>query len=360
MGEEKKFLIIRLSAIGDVVHTLPMAKVLRDNFPNSCIDWVVSDACSQIIKNNPLIDNCYSIPLAVWKKNWLAPNVVKEIAQFNRMLQKNKYDVAFDAHGMFKSAVILAFCGARKRVGYSDYREGATLAANVLVKPRSKRPHTNYHVVRRHLDMVQDILQVTTDYPQAELPPSEREIVDFVSALIPKDKPQKPVIVFAPATTWDNKHWDVENWKALYNNLKDDTHIVFTGVSKDVELINKIICGCSKNTVLAGKTDLAQYIEVLRQADIVVSPDSSASHLAFACNSPVVLTIFCATSKNTFAPLGDKHIAFPKDKPICTPCHKRKCRFKHKNCTYQATYKEVLDEILKILKNLQKPSRKTK
>jgi len=357
MSVGRKFLIIRLSAIGDIVHALPMAKVLKDNFSNCTVDWVTGDACKSLIENNPLIDNCYSIPLGEWKKNWLSPKTVKEICGFNKMLQKNNYDYAFDAHGMFKSAVILAFCGAKKRVAYKDYREGAVLAANVLVEPRSKRPHINYHVVKRHLDMLEEALGIKCENPIARLPESSKEDKKHVEDILPK---VKPIVVFAPATTWDNKHWAVENWQKLYSLTKDRAQVVFTGVQKDLELIGQITQGCDKCTILAGKTNLAQYIETLRRADIVVSPDSSASHLAYACNSPKIITIFCATSKNTFAPLGENNVAFPCGEPVCIPCHKRKCKYGHKKCTHQTGAEEVFESISEILsKKPPKSSRKS-
>jgi ADP-heptose:LPS heptosyltransferase len=323
-----------------------MAQVLRDNFEDAKIDWVVGDGCEELTRGNPLIDNCYSVPLSKWKKNWLSWSTIKEIYALNKTLCANSYDVAFDAHGMFKSAVITAFCGAKKRVGYKDYREGATFAANVLLNPRSVRPHKNYHVIKRHLDMVEDVLNVTTNTPRAQLPPAKKEDVEFIDNALKHIKGD--IIVFAPATTWENKHWRVENWQQLYELLKnvEGAHIVFTGISKDLELIAQITRGCEKCTILAGKTNMGQYIEVLRRAKAVVSPDSSASHLAFACregDTPKVFTIFCATSKNTFAPPGG--IAFPSGEPVCEPCHKRKCKFKHQKCTEQTSASEVFEKM---------------
>ena len=351
---KNKFLIIRLGAIGDLVHCLPVAGFLRDHFEDAQIDWVVDEKCAQLIENNPIIDNCYSVPLGRWKKNWLSPRTIKEICTFNKMLKKQCYDWAFDLHGMFKSLVIFAFCGAKKRVGYSDYRELAPLGANILIKPKSKRPHANYHVIDRNLDLPAEALGLNKRKISIILPRASRETVKAIDTLLENRNERKPTYIFAPATTWKNKHWDVKQWQKLYEMSKNEANIIFSGVKKDLSLIEEIIGDKqSENTIItAGETNLEEYIEVLRRADVVVSPDSSASHLAFALQcereKPAIITLFCATSKHTYGPKGEKSVAFPLKEPICTPCFKRKCKLcgeKYQACTKQTSAQEVYEQI---------------
>ncbi len=352
MRSERKFLIIRLGAIGDIVHALPLADAIKTYYKNAQIDWVVGDKFVDIVQNNPLIDNIYVANLSKWRKGWLSPGTIKEISALNKKLRVQNYDVSIDAHGMFKSLVIQAFCGAKKRIGYKDYREFAPLGCNVLIEPKSRRPHTNYHVIKRHLDLLEGsgILtktEVENYAPKAILPKSSQDTVKKIDELL-ADTGKKPLIIFAPATTWQNKHWYEKNWAALYNSLKGETDIVFSGVNADIALIERITGGYKAAKILAGKTNLPQYIELLSRADIVISPDSSASHLAWACNKPKVITVFCATSKHTFAPLGQA--AFP-DEEICAPCNKRKCKKKKCICTCQTSADEVLRCVKKILQN---------
>ncbi len=351
MRSERKFLIIRLGAIGDIVHALPLADAIKTYYKNAQVDWVVGDKFADIVKNNPLIDNVYVANLSKWRKNWLAPGTIKDICELNKKLRSQNYDISIDAHGMFKSLVIQAFCNAKKRIGYRDYREFAPLGCNVLIEPESKRPHTNYHVIKRHLDLLQKSGILTKDeikeyLPKALLPESSPQTVKKVDELLAACG-TKPLIIFAPATTWKNKHWDEKNWSALYNALKNEADIVFSGVNDDIPLIERITGSGKDAKILAGKTNLLEYTELLRRADIIISPDSSAAHLGWACNKPKVITIFCATSKHTFAPLG--HSAFPIGKENCAPCHKRKCRKKECICTNQTSADEILNIIKKML-----------
>lgn len=351
MDIKEKFLIIRLSALGDMVHCLPVASALRKKYPNCQIDWVVGDNSSSLILNNPLIDNVYIANLSKWKKNWFAFSTIKEICALNKELKKQNYDYSLDLHGMFKSLVIQKFCGAKKRVGYKDYREFATLGSNVLVEPKSKRPHRNYHVIKRNLDLLEGASLLTKEeldnlVPSAVLPEASKETKYIVGSYLSDIDKNKKTIVLAPATTWVNKHWAVENWIELYEKLKNDYNIVFSGIKKDIELINQITKGDEKAYILAGKTNLNEYIELLRRADLVISPDSSAAHFAWAVGVKTI-TIFCATSPKTFAPIGG--ISFPKNEPVCTPCHKRKCKNKNMMCTFQTKSEEVYKEVVNLL-----------
>lgn len=350
MSEEKKFLIVRLSAIGDVVHSLTVADCLRTFYPNSRIDWVVSDKCKGIVENNPLLDNVYVADISKWRKNWLLN--LPEIIKFGKILQKNEYDFAIDVQGLFKSAVITAISGAKEKIGLSDGREFSTLVLTKKVKSKERRPFKNRHIIKRNLDILEGsglILkeQIESYLPKAALPLSSTEVKEKIDKLLKDIDQTKPNFVFAPATMWENKHWDVSEWKKLFNLVKNKANVIFTGVEKDLDLINQITEG-QNSFVLAGKTNMKEYIEVLRRADLIISPDSGASHLGFAVienDKPKIFTLFFATSKNVYTPLGKYNIGFPKGGQVCVPCHKRKCKKGTMECTKFIKAEDVYFEI---------------
>ncbi len=350
METERKILIIRLSAIGDIVHSLTIAHCLRHFYPNAQIDWVVSDKCRGIIENNPLLDNVYVANVSKWRKNWLLN--LPEIIRFGRMLQKNNYDFAIDAQGLFKSAVITAISGAKTKIGLADGREFSTLVLDKKIEPKERRPFKNHHIIHRNLDILTGSGLISEDdmknyEPKASLPLPSKETVEKIDTLLSNVDKSKPNFVYAPATMWKNKHWDVKEWQKLFNLTKDKANIIFTGVQNDLPLINSITQGQSV-FILAGKTSMSEYIEVLRRADLIISPDSGASHLGFAViqnNKPKIFTLFFATSKNVYTPLGKFNKAFPINEPVCTPCHKRKCRKKTMECTKYIKAEEVYSAI---------------
>lgn len=350
MEKEKKFLIIRLSAIGDIVHSLTVAHCLRTFYPNAQIDWVVSDKCRGIVENNPLLDNVYVANVSKWRKNWIFN--LPEIIKFGKQLQKNNYDYALDVQGLFKSAILTAISGAKEKIGMADGREFSTIVLNKKVQPKEKRPFRNRHIIKRNLDILtgsglikeNDIEKYT---PKAVLPPSTLETIEKINSLLQNIDKTKPNFVFAPATMWENKHWNVEEWKKLFRLVKNKANIIFTGVEKDLTLINQITEE-QDAFILAGKTNMKEYIEVLRRADLIISPDSGASHLGFGVienDRPKIFTLFFATSKNVYTPLGKNNTGFPKNEPCCVPCHKRKCRKKTMECTKFIKAEEVYLEI---------------
>ncbi len=351
MDKEKKFLIVRLSAIGDIVHSLTVAHCLRTFYPNAKIDWVVSDKCSGIIENNPLLDNTYVANISKWRKNWLFS--LPEIIKFGKKLQQNNYDYALDVQGLFKSAIITAISGAKEKIGMADGREFSTIILDKKVRPKETRPFRNRHIIKRNLDIltgsglvIENNMEKYT--PKAVLPPSGPETIDKINSLLQNINKTKPNFVFAPATMWENKHWNIKEWKKLYNLVKNKANVIFTGVEKDLTLINKIIDTDNKAFVLAGKTNMKEYIETLRRADLIISPDSGASHLGFGViedDKPKIFTLFFATSKKVYVPLGKYNVGFPKEDPCCNPCHKRKCRKKTMECTKFIKAEEVYLEI---------------
>lgn len=357
MDEKKKFLIVRLSAIGDIVHSLTVADCLRTFYPNAQIDWVVSDKCKGIVQNNPLLDNVYVAEISKWRKNWLfsLPDIIK----FTNILKKNEYDYTIDVQGLFKSAIITALSGAKEKIGMADGREFSTIILDKKVTPKERRPFQNRHIIRRNLDILEGSGLVSKEdmakyTPKAQLPPSNDDIKNKIDNLLKNIDNTKPNFVFAPATMWKNKHWNVSEWQKLFNLVKNSANIIFTGIEKDLNLINEIINGESA-FILAGKTNMEEYIEVLRRADLIVSPDSGASHLGFAVikeGKPKIFTLFFATSKNVYTPLGKGNLGFPLNEPLCTPCHKRKCKKRTMECTKYIKAQEVFEEIKKIFKNL--------
>ena len=186
---------------------------------------------------------------------------------------------------------------------------------------------------------------MTWKWIKAELPPTGIQAKEKIEKLLsPLNKAKKNVVI-TPAAAWINRNWDKDYWRVLYNALSASTNIIFAGTEGDLKLIEYIRSGNPNSLVLAGQTDLEEYMELLKHADIAISTDSYAAQVAWALKVPHIFTIFCATSKHTYAPLG--HTAFPLGAPICPPCNKKIC-FKP-ICTKQTSPKIVFHEIKKHL-----------
>lgn len=323
--EKKKVLLIKLSSLGDVVFNIPLANALKD--AGYEVSWLVSEKGIQVVKNNPCVDKAILAPVVKWKKRGFSFESFKEYLEILKRIRAEKYDIAIDSQMMLKSLYWMLFCGAKRRIISKEAREFAILGANEWIDEISYAP--NSPIVLNYLKYA-NYLGINPEQIRVTLPARSEEQIKKIDMLLEDLDKTKPLVVIAPATTWDNKHWDRDNWKSVVNNLSQDCNIVFTGGPADNELIEYISGGKFIN--LAGKTEIIELIEVFSRANLVIAPDSGSAHLAWATGKPAVIAIFTCTPKEVLGPYGNpmKYISMGGAGLPCQPCFKRKCRL-HKN-----------------------------
>lgn len=347
MEQSKKILLIKLSSLGDVIFNIPLANALKD--AGYSITWLVSEKGYDVIKNNPCVDNTVLVPIKEWKKRGPSLKNFKQYLSILRQLREEKFDIAIDSQMMLKSLYWLLFCGAKRRIISKEGREFSLLGGNEWIDNISYKPDSpivmNYLRYAKYLG-----IDVKPEEIKVTLPKRTEEQIEKVNNLLANIDKTKKIIVISPATTWQNKHWDKDNWKELINNLKNDYNLIYTGGNDNNELIKYISNDNGLN--LAGKTDLLELAEVFSRADLVISPDSGSAHLAWATNHPKIITIFTCTPKDVLGPLGgkDKYISLGGDQLDCQPCFKRKCKFKTDECIKYPNVENVLDSINDLLK----------
>ncbi len=351
MNNQTKILIIRLSALGDTIHTLPLASAIKKAHPEAKIGWVVEDKAQQFVQNNPLIDKCYILPRKTWKKRGFSFENIREFFQIISEIRKEKYDIVIDTQQLFKSASLMFFLNIKRKITHSDGREFSWIFANEFIKTKRKQFDLDYHVVRRNLDFASH-LGLDNDFIEFSLPQLPKESLDFVDELLSAIDKSKPTLTLAPATTWETKHWNKQYWADLINRFADDINVIITGSSADHELVSSILKLVEDKSVLniTGKTNLLELSEVYRRSDVVVSPDSGSAHIAWAVQKPSLITVFCATSNTRTGPFGDKYYSLAPNLN-CYPCMKKVCPSKtQKNiCTSAVNSTQVINIVKKIL-----------
>ena len=343
MYDGKKILIIRLSAIGDTIHTLPMIAALKKQYPNCKIGWVVENKAKMFVQHNPLIDRCFVIDKK--RKNFF--RIIKKI-------RKEKYDIALDPQQLFKSGLILGLCGAKKRITLSGGREFSWIFANKIVKAKTKLFDINYHIVKRNLELCK-YLGCDSEEIKFPTPKISEESKASVEKLLPKN--DLPIVALAPATTWRNKHIQNEFWTEITDFLNNIANVVFTGSIKDEKLINHIIENSNNKNVknLSGETDLLELKELYSKCRLVITPDSGSAHIAWAAKNPAVISLFTATSAKRTGPFenGENKKYFSiQSKTKCSPCMKKLCHNREDKeiCTKQFDIEEIKNYIKTVLK----------
>ena len=343
MSERKKILLVRLSAMGDVIFTIPLANALTDNGYE--VTWLVSEKGYSLVKNNPCVDKVILAPIEKWKKSHNPIKNFLEYISLIKLIRKEKFDIALDTQLILKSLFWMLFCGAKRRIVAKNYREFAILGGNEVIE--ATRTGYEPHAVKGYLKYAEH-LGIEVNHIKVTLPETSDETKIKVDGLLARLNREKPFILVAPATTWATKHWNKDNWKELLTRLKDDYNLVLTGTEKDTELLSYIDDGYIN---LAGKTNLEELQELLSRADLVISMDSGTTHLAWAVQRPKIVSIFCSTPESLYAPLGypDRYISVSA-KSVCEPCHRRKCPKGTNECTRYPSVDEVYGAVEKLLK----------
>lgn len=347
-----KILVIRLTSLGDVIFTLPLVNVLKNN--DNEIGYVVAEKGLDVIKNNPAISHIHFVPLKKWKKHPFSIKTFMEFIEIIKEIRKENYEIALDCQQMFKSLFLLLFCGAKRRITFKDARELSILGGNEFVKPKAKFRDNNYHIVERNLDFARHLGYSVEEikFPMPEPTVATKNTVHAYTYALSN---LKPLVVIAPATTWRNKHWSIDNWAKLIDEIHSRCNIVFTGGENDKPLVEQIISKTTANvsfTNLLGKTNIEELIELYSKAKVVISPDSGSTHLAWASGVPAVVTIFTCTPAKRFGPYGNSEKYFPVSAKLpCQPCFKKKCALiLNKNiCTHYPAAEEIINIVNKLL-----------
>src|SRR5689334_1746909 len=158
-----RVLIIRLSAIGDVVHALPLASALKDSYPHLEITWLVEEIPADVVLGNPDLANVIVLPRSRWKRGRAnSPTVWREYFAFLADIRRRRFDLTIDVQGYAKSALIALASGAHYRLGWWRLRDGANLVSQAV--PR--RPQS-VHRVDWFLDVAREL---GVDNPQVRFP----------------------------------------------------------------------------------------------------------------------------------------------------------------------------------------------
>lgn len=335
-----KVLIIKLSSIGDVIHTLPSLSALRKGLGKKArIDWLVEEAASGILKNNQLIDNVI-IAKRGWKKH------LRDNLKTANYLAGQHYDMALDFQGLLKSGIWVYLSKAKRRVGFSNSRELSHIFLNEKLPPFDIEKHAvdRYLTLARHAGGLVEGADFSLNIPRASK--------DSGQKILQKNgvpKGSRFVVLIARAR-WETKLWDDRKFAELAKKVSENTGLipVFVGSEGDRGALEKIKADSGAKAInLAGLTNLDELAAVLKLSSLVVTVDSGPMHLAAAAGAKIV-ALFGPTAPWRTGPYGSGHTIIRKGLK-CSPCFKKKCS--PVKCMDEITVDEVLAAVEGILKS---------
>jgi len=194
----QRILIIKPSAIGDVVHALPVLNLLRKRFPTAHISWLVTPTCSGLLEGHPQLDEVILFQRGRFGTSWWNPKVLAEMWRLNRRLRRGQFDLVLDLQGLLRSGYLSWKTGAPVRVGFTDARELSWIFHTHRV-PADLRTQ---HAVYRYLQMSRAI--GCGDEPVEFHFPTDDADRKAVAAMLPENK---PYAVLLPGSNWPTKRW---------------------------------------------------------------------------------------------------------------------------------------------------------
>ena len=337
----KNILVVKLSAIGDVIHALPVSYAIKERFPEAHLTWVVEKPAYPILEDNPYIDDIILFEKAKFRS---VSGFLHEIGPFRRRLRARRYDASLDLQGLFKSAAIVWNAGARQRVGTANMREGAHLVSRPV-----RGAHAEGHIVERYLDVAR-ALGCTVDEVRFPVAVSERDR-EAAETLLARDGVQegRAFVAFAIGANWPNKRWPVEHFAALADRLYRAHYVpVLVGGGRlDETLAQDIMAACEIPPVnLVGRTNLKQLAHIFTRAALVLGGDTGPVHLAAGLRRPTVM-LMGPTDANRNGPYGQLENAIEAQRP-CRGCWRRACP-KGLDCLAAISVEEVAAKMRPLL-----------
>jgi len=317
-------LIVKLSAIGDVIHTLPSLAALRRCYPQAHISWVVEEAASDLLADQPMLDRV----LVSRRKRWVRDlkegrnraAVLREAADFLKALRDRPYDLVIDFHGLFKSAVLVLLSRGRRRLGYDSLQEGSGLVLNEKIPEDMAK-----HAVERYLDFARH-LGCETSKPEFPLALQEAHF-RRVSELLAEETVDaaRGFVAVSPVAYWETKLWDEAKFAAVCDRIVREIGlpVVFTGESPEGPIARIRSLMEAPSASAAGETSLRELAALYREAAVLLTTDSGPMHLAAAVGTPVV-ALFGPTSPERTGPYGEGHVVVRRDME-CSPCFRKSC-----------------------------------
>lgn len=327
-----KALVVRLSSIGDVVHTLPALAALRRAGWN--VGWIAEPGGAALLEGHPSIARLHRVP----RSGGLRLGALRQLA---RELQSEKYDVALDFQGLWKSAAWARFSGAPRVVGYARpwRREGWS---SLLIRETLRLPAELPHVIDKNLTLLRALGIEAVGSRVAPLPPTDLQAESVRQGLSGLGIAGGFVVLNAGGG-WTSKLWPAERYGAVARGLRErGLGSVVTWGPGEETLADRVVAASDGAAVRSFPTTLLEFVELARLARLVVAADTGPLHIACAIATPVV-GLFGPTDPARNGPFSEDDRVVRRI-PLCSPCHRHRCRI-HAGVMEAITSVEVLRTI---------------
>jgi heptosyltransferase I len=369
-AEFSRILLIKPSALGDVVHTLPVLVKLRARYPRARIDWLITPENAEVVRNHPALSNVILFARRDFSKRGHRWRAFLSFFDLLKQIRRAKYDLVIDMHGQVRSAFFALISGARVRIGFdrpikrtltvssehdlknvpSHGWRGAREGSWIAYTHRIAIPTLDVHAIDRYL-WVGELLGFDDKPPDLTIHLSPETVRNVERLLKEKDvDPSQPLVVLVPGTIWETKHWTIEGFAGVARHfLREGFAVALAGTKRDQLRCRQIAAAAPGTCDLSGKTTPADLAGLIRRAEVAVTNDSGSMHVAASLGKPMV-SVFGPTNPVHIGPYERPESVVRVDLP-CSPCNYRRlsqCPFGHA-CMKQVTSAMVVERVQKIM-----------
>lgn len=276
---QPRILIVRLSAIGDVIHGVPVLCALREALPEAFLGWVVEGRAGDLLEGHPALDALIRVP-----RGWLKSP--REVWRLRQRLQALQFDAAIDLQCLTKSAIAAWLSGAGRRIGKAgdDGRELSRWFHNELVECSGS------HVIEHYLELLKP-LGIKSPEVRFELP--ERDVDAQVAEEFVRSNglAGRRVAILNPGAGWPSKVWPAERYGELARHLAKVhglASVAVWGGASELPLAEAIVAASGGKAILAPATSMRELAALCRRAAMFVGSDTGPMHLAVAVGTPTI------------------------------------------------------------------------
>ncbi len=348
-------LIVRLSAMGDIVMATPLASALKRTYPMAKICWLVQPEWRDLLAGHPAVDEVLVWPRNEWTELWREKkllSLLNAVRSFGRYLKGFRFDLGIDAQGLLKSAFLLRLSGARYRIGLKSKERSHWLLDEVVVaNPDNSRISSEYLSLADALGLVTRSFEPTLILDRDQREASKR-LLDSVGV-------SSPYITLCPFTTRPQKHWPETYWAEFGTALcqRSERPVLLLGGEADDAAARRIVdlAGETRNGQLlnlAGRTTIAEAAGLVAGSDLVVGVDTGLGHMGIAFDRPTVM-LFGSTRPYTVTTQDNVDVLYHD--MHCAPCRRHPTCNGAYTCMKNLVVGDVLEHCQKFLPDLARP-----
>ncbi|MBT5399862.1 lipopolysaccharide heptosyltransferase I [bacterium] len=330
-----KIAIVKLSALGDIIHAMVALQFIKQNLPNATIDWVVEEGFKDILCNNPDIHQVHTVNLKQVKQKRSLFLLFKELKKLRKL---PKYDIVIDTQGLIKSAIVSRSIPSDKTFGFDKKSLRESFAVRLYTDTCSISYDEN--IIKRNAFVISNALGFEISH--ADILDKKPFLYFNSKGVVTPAESRKSNIAFIPGASFESKIYPIKKYIQLANEL--DANIIILWGNLEEKLMADQIQSSSKNVSISNKLTLDGLKSFISKMDLVIGGDTGPTHMAWALNIPSI-TLFGSTPgyRNTYTTDINKVI---ESKSKVNPYKINKNDFSIKDIK--------VDEIVKIAKELLK------